>query len=173
MKFPLCIFILLLFCIFSCNKTSKTQKQNFDWRTISEHLQDSLIYIANRGYIPNSIQGVDAQEPEHYSKLVWILKTATSKEFEKLLYEHPNGEIKGIAIKGLIKRKSENLFEYFKYAMKRKENVRYYLNCKKLGGYALDEINYDIPGNFERYFSESQIAELNKLINLQIFECDK
>ena len=172
MKLTFGIVINLLFFLISCNQISESQNSEFDWGSISDNMKDSLIYMANSERIPNSIEGVAAKEPRDYSKLVWILNNLKTEELEKLLYKHPSGEIKGIAIKGLIRRKSENLFEHFKYSISQNLNVRYYSTCQKLGGYFLREISHGVPSNLELYFSESEIEEINRLINQQSFKCD-
>ena len=166
------IILILSLSIISCNQSSENQNSEFDWGKISNNLKDSLIHMANSERIPNSIEGVAATEPKDYSKLVWILNNIKVEELKKLLYEHPSGEIKGIAAKGLIRKKDDKLFEHFKYAIKEDVNVKYYMFCQKLGGYFLGELTHGVPSNLEFYFSESEIEELNKMINEQNFECE-
>lgn len=171
MKFNFWIFYILMFFIISCVQNSNNNNFEFNWGNVPTDIKDSLTYMSNR-HIPNSIAGATAQEPRDYSKLVWILKNAKTEDLVRLFYEHPNGQIKGIAAKGLIRRNSEKLFEHFKYAIEQNENVRYYDWCQKLGGYFYRELTHGVPINLELYFTKSQIDEINILMSEKTFECE-
>lgn len=164
------LLAISVFIILSCNE--KSIPDSFEWKNMSIELRDSITYLANSGRIPNSIEGSVGVEPKDYSKVIWILKNATTENLEKLLYEHPSGEIKGIAAKGLILRKSDRLFDHFKFAIDQNLNVRYYMSCQKLGGYFLNELTKSVPSNLNLYFSEKQVEELNKMIGNRNFNCD-
>ena len=145
----------------------------FDWSVFSDNLRDSLVYMKGK-HIPNSVAGVDAHEPVDFSKLQWILKNSSIKQLELLLLNHSDGVMKGIALKGLVRKKAPSLFEYFKYAFKQEICVLYYSTGSKLGGYALYLINYDVrdPSNLSIYFDKNQTIEIERIIEGKDFKCD-
>ena len=166
------LFILYLFsAFFSCNLFDSDKKE-FDWQSFDSNLKDSILHMQSSGHIPNSVQGVDAYEPEDFSKVMWIQQKLSIPQAELLLYNFPDGVIKGIAISTLIHKRSPNLFDNFTYALNCDVSVSYYMYRQKLGGYALYEINYSIPENLELYFNETEIKRIRELIEEKNFDCN-
>ncbi len=166
------LFILVsCSALLSCN-LSVDDKENFDWETFDSNLKDSILFMKSSGYIPNSVEGADSHEPEGFSKLMWIQRTLTMPQAELLLYKFSDGVVKGIAISTLIRKKNPDLFTNFLYALNSDINVSYYMFCEKLGGYALSEINYNTPGNLERFFNDTNEKRIRELIEEKSFDCN-
>jgi hypothetical protein len=167
----ICSLVLLLS---NCGNHSETKDiSTFDWSAFSDNLRDSLVSMEGK-HIPNSVTGTDANEPVDFSKLQWILKNSSIKQLELLLLNHSDGVVKGIALKGLVRKKAPSLFDYFKYAFEQEVCVLYYSSGSKLGGYALYLINYDVraPSNLSIYFDKKQAIEIERIIEGKDFKCD-
>lgn len=83
--------------------TGYEKSWNFDWSEIRTEIKDSIMISKFRG-ITSGMGGMGVSTKDEVQRRTWIMKEASVTELLKLS-EYPNGNIKAIALEGLLRKK--------------------------------------------------------------------
>ena len=169
------LYILLCYVFFSCTNISEKdigKKTNNILNIKNKELLDSINILLDYGAIPNSVQGESAYVPREFLTMKWIISNASTEELHSLI-EHPNGVLKGLGFKGILKKNSPDIYITFLKALDDDStNVYNNLGCDKFGGYCFNELTKGVTENLSLYFNQDQIYEIKKRMKGNSYICD-